>query len=163
MGNFFIPSSDNTSWLPYINLRRTRLFSGEYVKFLEKADAESSNSSETSLASDSAYEKLKHYESQFSDESTKFYVKVQFALEFAKLREQVLVSVRLKLIIFAMVTCIEGLGVDFPKKLPIRVMFPFYIKHGQRIIYVSLWKKLKILSKFVTAPCQSDLSFWLVS
>jgi len=34
----------------------------------------------------------KDFECQFSDESSKFYVKVKFAHEFAKLRERVLVS-----------------------------------------------------------------------
>ena len=47
------------------------------------------------MVTDSSGERCdqKHFECQFSDETSKFFVRVKFALEFAKLREKVLVRV----------------------------------------------------------------------
>ena len=74
-------------------------FPAEYSDFLaarSRAESEAGSCSEVSMVAESSGERSdqKHFECQFSDETTKFYVRVKFALEFAKLREKVLVSVR---------------------------------------------------------------------
>jgi hypothetical protein len=69
----------------------------EYAEFLfarAKAESDSGSSSEISLsgAESSERQELRHFKCQFSDNTCKFYVKVQFAYEFAKLRDRVLVT-----------------------------------------------------------------------
>ena len=70
--------------------------SAEYAEFLvarAKAESDSGSSSEISLsgAESSERQEQRHFKCQFSDDTCKFYVKVHFAHEFAKLRDRVLV------------------------------------------------------------------------